>query len=59
MKEVGTSDDDEGKVEDNLPPKWRVMSSASSRYAFCQYLSPEIGHDGGPYDCMVKVGSRA
>ena len=46
MKEMGISDDDEGKVEDNLPSKWRVMSLTSPRYAFCQYLSPELGHDG-------------
>ena len=55
---AGTSDDDEGKVKDNLPYKWRVMSSTPSGYMFCQYLSPEVGHDGGPCDCMMRVGSR-
>ena len=58
MKEAGISDDNEGKVKDDLPPKWRVMSLASSRYAFCQYLSPKMGHDGGLCDCITKVGSR-
>ena len=58
MNEVGTSDDDEGKVEDDLPSKWRVMSLSSSEYAFCQYLSPRVGHNGGPCDCMTRVGSR-
>ena len=52
------SDNDEGKVKDNLPPKWRVMSLVSPRYTFCQYLSPEMGHDGGLCDCMTKVGPR-
>ena len=56
--EVGTSDDDEGKVEGDLPSKRRVMSPPSSDYVFCQYLSPRVGHDGGPCDCMTKVGLR-
>ena len=55
---VGISNDDEGKVEDNLPPKRRVMSPNPPGYVFCQYLSPKVGHDGGPCDCMTKVGSR-
>ena len=58
MNEARISDGDEGEVEDNLLSKRRVMSSAPSGYAFCQYLSPEMGHDGGPCDCMTKVGSR-
>ena len=58
MKEVGISDDDEGKVKDDLLPKRRVMSLALPRYTFCQYLSPEVGHEGGPCDCMTRVGSR-
>ena len=56
--EVKTSNDDEGEVEDDLSSKWRVMSTGLSGYAFCQYLSPEMGHDGGPCDCMTRVGSR-
>ena len=56
--EGGTSDDDEGKVKDNLPSKRRVMSSTPSGYAFCQYLSPKMGHDGRLCDCMTEVGLR-
>ena len=58
MNEVGTSDDDKGKVEDDLPSKQRVMSPPSFEYRFCQYLSPRVGHNGGPCDCMTRVGLR-
>ena len=56
--EARISDGDKGKVKDDLPSKRRVMSLATLDYAFCQYLSPEIGHDRGPCDCMTRVGSR-
>ena len=58
MKETLTSDDDEDTVKGDLPSKQKVVSLTSSRYMFCQYLSSEIGHNGGPCDCMTKVGSR-
>ena len=37
---------------------WLHLSPPSSEYVFCQYLSPRVGHDGGPCDCMTRVGSR-
>ena len=38
--------------EEGLPSRRRVMS----RYAFCQALTPELEHDGGPCDrsCWVN-----
>ena len=58
IKETLTSNNNEVKVKGNLLSKQRVMSPTSSRYAFCQYLSPKIGHGGGPCDCMIRAGSR-
>ena len=48
-----------GEPEVGLPSKRRVMSSPrlvpSSRYAFCQELSPELAHEGGPCTCFCGV----
>ena len=48
-----------GKPEVGLPSKRRVMSSPrlvpSSRYAFCQELSPELAHGGGPCTCFHGI----
>ena len=34
------------------------LSLTPSRYAFCQYLSPKMEHKKGPYDYIMRVGSR-
>ena len=48
-----------GEPEVELPSKRRVMSSPrlvpSPRYAFCQELSPELAHGGGPCMCFHDI----
>ena len=45
-------------IERDWLPHKQMLSPAPSGYVFCQYLSPETGHDGSPCDCMTRVGSR-
>jgi len=55
-RSTARGDDEAGEAVVGLPSKGRVMSPSLSgpsySYWFCQYVNPELGHDGGPSTCF-------
>jgi len=37
-----------------VKPASPARATKPPRYAFCQYICPELAHDGGPCDCLTR-----